>query len=270
MTTTSRARPAGKPAPRRLLRVGLLALALVAAAAAGCEPPKVRKPIEMAPIGTVPIVTRTSVEEGDGGTTTPNSGTPSPGKEAACQSAEFESLDEVLRTCDSPMPRSGDVPSGMRDKLELRVTASTPSITPGGRVDLTLTLKNKSNEPLPLYFTGAPQPVFEVEAVDTKGKRIDMPSGKPPKAPAVPTRESKAAKITLNPGGIARIKISWDAVKTKWAPDKVKSWEGRGYPRVPAGPLATGKYTLRVVVPLVGFFEKGEGDLPKVPVEVGS
>ena len=113
-------------------------LAFAALALVGCDPPiQQRKPIEMTPIGTVPVVTRTTEEPDGGTTTTPNSGTPNPAKEAACTSGEFEALEEVLKQCDSAMPRSGDVPTGMREKLELRVTAATPSTTPGGHVDLT-------------------------------------------------------------------------------------------------------------------------------------
>lgn len=262
--------PPRRPRPRKAAHATFVALALQAVVCAGCTPPKQRRPIEMAPIGTVPNVSRTADEPDGGTTTTPNSGTPSAAKEAACTGGDFETLDETLRGCDSTMPRAGDVPSGMRDKLEVRVTASTPSITPGGRVDLTLTLKNKSSEPLPLYFSGDPTPRFEVEALDAKGKRADLPAGKPPKSPAMPARDVKASRITLTPGGTARVKVPWDAVKTRWAPERVKGgWEGRGYPRVPSGPLGNGKYTLRVVLPLIGVFEKGELELPKVPMEVG-
>jgi len=253
-----------------LARTVAVALAAHGMAAAGCGPPQQRRPIEMTPIGTVPVLTRTAEEPDGGATTTPNSGTPSAAKEAACTDDDFESLEEALKQCESKMPRAGDVPSGMRDRLEVRVTSSTPTITPGGRADLTLVLKNKSNEPLPLYFTGDPTPRFEVEALDAKGKRVDLPPGKPPKTPTVPARDVKAARITLAPGGTARVKIPWDAVKTRWAPEKAKTWEGRGYPRVAAGPLAAGKYVLRLVIPLVGVFEKGELDVPKLPIEVGS
>ena len=246
----------------------LVALAALGAFATGCGGTQQRKPVEMAPIGTVPIATRTATEPAGGTTTTPNSGTPSPMKEAACAGDDFEALDEALKQCDTKMPRTTDVPTGMRDKLELRVTTATPSIAGGGRVDLTITFKNKSAEPLPLYFTGDPQPKFDVEAVDLKGHRVDLPAGKPPKTPALPTHEVKAARITLAPGGTARVKITWDAVKTRWAPEKVKTWDGRGYPRAPAGPLAAGKYTLRIVLPLVGVFEKGDFELPKVPLDV--
>lgn len=251
-------------------RTALVALATLGVITAGCAPAKQRKPVEMAPIGTVPVATRT-VEEPEGGTTTtPNSGTPSPMTESACASDDFADLDEALKQCESKMPRSGDVPTGMRDKLELRVTSGTPSISAGGRVDLTVTFKNKSNDPLPLYFTGDPSPKFDVEAVDSKGRRVDLPAGKPPKRPALPARDVKASRITLAPGGTARVKIAWDAVKTRWAPEKMKTWDGRGYPRAPAGSLPAGKYTLRIVLPLVGVFEKGELELPKVPIEVGS
>ena len=41
--------------------------------------------------------------------------------------------------------------------------------------------------------------------------------------------------------------LSWDAVKMKWAPDKLKGTPPeKGYPRVPAGPLPKGKYALKV------------------------
>lgn len=261
--------------PRRLraswlARLAAAALAAHGMVAAGCDPPTQRRPVEMAPIGTVPVLTRTA-DEPDGGTTTaPNSAGSLSAKEAACTSDDFESLEEALKLCESKMPRAGDVPSGMRERLEVRVTSGTPTITPGGRADVTLTLKNKSSEPLPLYFSGDPTPRFELEAVDAKGKRVDLPAGKPPKGPAAAARDVKAARITLGPNGIARVKIPWDAVKSRWAPEKLKTWEGRGYPRASAGPLAPGKYILRVVIPLVGVFEKGEFEVPKLPIEVGS
>ena len=259
----------------RLAHAGGIGLALgaIEAGAIGCGGPPKRRPVEMAPIGTVPVLTRTSEEPDGGATTTPNSGTPnvaSAAKEGACTSDDFESLEDALKQCESKMPRQGDVPSGMRDRLEVRVMSGTPTITPGGRADLMLTLKNKSSEPLPLYFTGDPTPRFEVEALDGKGKRVDLPPGKPPKSPAAPGRDVKASRITLAPGGTARVRIPWDAVKTRWAPEKAKTWEGRGAPRASAGPLAAGKYVLRVVIPLVGVFEKGELEVPKLPIEVDS
>lgn len=246
---------------------------LVACAAVGllplvaCTTPVQRKPIEMESIGTVKNVPKPPEDNSPGTTTSPNSGTASVQKEAACTMSEVENLEEALRACDVPMPKANDVPS-IKDKLEVKVTASTPSTTPGGRVDLVLTLRNKSDSPLPLYFTGDPNPHFDVEALDAKGRRADLPANKwpgYPKGQKPETRDVKASRITLDKNGSARVKISWDAVKTKWAPDKAKTWEGRGYPRTPAGPMPAGKYTLRVLVPLIG-----EVDPPKVSVDVGS
>ena len=160
--------PSRHPQARNLASGVAAALAMLGMVTSACDPPAHRKPVEMTPIGTVPSIVRTAEESDGGTTTTPNSGTPLP-KEVNCTADDFEALDEALKQCESKMPRGGDVPSGLRDKLEVRVTSATPSITPGGRVDLTLSLKNKSSEPLPLYFTGDPSPRFEVETLDTKG-----------------------------------------------------------------------------------------------------
>lgn len=252
----------------RALRPAGAALAVaLAASSAGCTKPPQHKPIEMEPMGTVENVPKPEVDDTPGTTTTPNSGTPNAAKEAACTMTEVENLEVALQSCDVSMPKMSDVPS-VKDRLELKVTASTPSTAPGGRVDLVLTLRNKTSEPLPLYFTGDPNPHFDVEALDAKGRRADLPAGKwpgYPKGQKPETREVKAARITLDKNGTARVKLAWDAVKTKWAPDKTKTWEGRGYPRTPAGPLSPGKYTLRVVVPLLGDVEP-----PKVTIDVGS
>jgi hypothetical protein len=261
MTIPSRRlRPRKHPHPPGAAAHAIIALGILMG---GCASPPQRKPIEMTAIGTVPVV------EPDGGTTTsPNSGTGASAKEAACTMAEIDSLEQVLRGCDSPMPKAGDVPGGLADKLELSVTSSTPSTTPGGRVDVTLTLKNKTNDSLPLYFSGDPKPRFEVEAFDGKGvHRVDLPLGKAPKTAYPPTRPVKASRITLMAGGSARIRVRWDAVKTRWAPEKVKTWEGRGPARTVLADLPYGKYMLRVAIPLI-LAEKGEMDLPKVGIDV--
>ncbi|MBX3207376.1 MAG: hypothetical protein KF764_20175 [Labilithrix sp.] len=232
----------------------------------GCPPPREPKKLEMEAIGTLDNVPTAPLDENDDGSgvTTPNSGTPSPGS-TTCSSNDFDNLEETLRLCEVPMPRPSEVPS-IKDKLDVKVTASTSTTTPGGRVDLQITLRNKSGDPLPLYFTGDPAPRFDLEAVDGKGRRVDLPSNKwpgYPKGMKPEAREAKAAKVTLDKNGTARVKLTWDAVKTKWAPERAKSWDGRGYPRMIAGPLGPGKYALRIVIPLIG-----DADAPKVPVEV--
>jgi len=241
---------------------------LMAVSIAGCSGLGPRQPVATESIGTVKNVPKPDEDTSPGSTTTPNSATPSAAKEAACTVTDAENLEETLRGCDAPMPKTGEA-TPVKDKLEMKVTASTPTTTPGGRVDLVLTLRNKTDNPLTLFFTGDPNPHFDVEALDAKGRRVDVPAGKfpgYPKGQKPEPKETKASRITLEKGGSARVHLAWDAVKTKWAPDKAQTWEGRGYPRAPAGPMPAGKYTLRIIVPLLGE----AGDPPRIPVTVGS
>jgi hypothetical protein len=218
----------------------------------------------MQPIGTWKDEPLKPIDEGgDAGVTAPNSGmTAAP---APCTVTETPSLEDALRSCEVSVPRAADVPS-IRDRLEVKVSTATPSTTPGGRVDVQVTLRNKGDAPLTLYFSGDPAPRFEIEALDTRGRRVDLPSAKWPgyaKGQKPEPRITKAARITLEKNGIAHARLTWDAVKTRWAPDRGRTWEGRGYPRTPAGPLPAGKYLLRVVVPILGDVE-----VPKVPIDV--
>ncbi len=235
------------------------ALSLAFAGFAACEPGLQHKTLEMQPIGTVrndPPPPPDAVS--------PSSGTLT--KSDACTGLDFDPLDKALEPCEVPMPKPSELPSGLKDKLDVKVTPSTPQISGGGRVDLTVVVHNKSNEPVVLFFSGDPTPRFDVEAFDARGKRVDIPSGKQPpwpKGAAPPVREVKASRVTLEKNGSARMKVSWDAMKMKWAPDLAKTWDGRGYPRVPSGPLPKGKYALRVVLPLIT-----DVDAPKVAIEV--
>jgi hypothetical protein len=260
------------PSRSRALRlrdvVSPVVLAIAAFACSACASPPARKPIDMTPIGTVPNVERRATEEDDASVTTPNSGTPGPRKASPCAGGDFAALDETLRNCEVPMPSSAELPSNLRDKLEITVVASTLAVVQGGHVDLTVTFRNKSNEPLPLYFSGNHAPHFEVEALDTKGRRADLPAGKSPAWPkgAGPSAllNEKAWRVTLAGGASGQIKISWDAVKTRWAPEKANEWERPGFPRAVAGSLSPGKYTLRIDVPLV----RGGLEAPKIAIRV--
>lgn len=248
--------------------------ATLAWSVAGCEPPPpARPPLAMEHIGTVPDVPRTvSEDDGNSEVTTPNSGTPKPAREASCKGGDFEALDDVLRQCEVPMPSPSDLPKGIGKKLDVRVGPANPSVPRGGKIDLKVTLKNLSDEPLTLYFSGDPTPRFDVEAMDTKGRRVDLPAGKPPPWPkgTGPQKSGtlKGARVTLDPGASGSVAISWRAVKNRWAPELASSWEGKGYPRTPGAPLARGKYTLRFALPLLGAFESGELELPKITINV--
>ena len=231
-----------------------------------CVPPHQPKKLEMEPIGTLKNIPTTALDDrGDSGVTSPNSGTAP--IDGACTSGAFDNVEVTLRQCEVPLPRASEVPS-LKEKLEVKVSTSASTASPGGRVEVTVTLRNRTAEPLPLYFTGDPLPKFDLETVDAKGRRADLPAAKWPGYPKgykPEARDAKASRITLEKNGTARVKLSWDAVKTRWAPDRARTWEGRGYPRVSGAALPPGKYSLRLVLPLLGAV-----DLPKTPIDVGS
>jgi len=161
--------------------------------------------------------------------------------------------------------------------LEVKVAASTTKVAPGSHVDIVVIYTNKGQLPLALDFMIDPVPRFTVEAYDAKGnKRVDLPRGEPPPPPKDATERLPSpqgtARIILSPFGIARVKIGWDATRTKWAPENYKGTPiEMGYPRKSAGPLPAGKYQLRVATPLVHVMEGTEHPFtgPKLDIEVG-
>jgi hypothetical protein len=165
----------------------------------------------------------------------------------------------------------------LKNKLEVVLSASPTTVEKGGKADLLVSFNNKSKDPLTLHFRIDPLPRFEVEVYDAKkNKRVDVPAGDPPPPPKgvspPPASEPRTARVTIAANGSARARIPWDAVKTKWAPDKVRGTPPeRGYPRVPAGPLPKGKYVVKVLTPLVGVFEGAEGEVsaPTTEIEIG-
>jgi hypothetical protein len=194
-------------------------------------------------------------------------------KKEDCTGFDIPNIEDVLMksACEVPLPRS--TPTDLKGKLEVKVVANPPKTTPGGHVDLLVTFTNKTKDPMPLTFQIDPMPRFETEAFDVKGNRVDFPKTQPPPLKAgVPARvpsEPRGAKLTLLPNGVAKFKLGWDAVKTKWAPEKVAGTPPeRGFPRAPAGPLPKGRYFVKVVTPLVGVFEGVEREMTAPRVEV--
>jgi hypothetical protein len=182
-------------------------------------------------------------------------------KKDPCVGFEME-LDKALMqsACEVPNPKPDAKPVDLKGKLAVSLTPSSPTVSPGGHADLTLTLANKSGSPLPLYFTLDPTPRFPTETYNKKKHRMDMPSSKPPPLPrGMAPREAtshETARVTLVPNGTAKLTVPWSAVKMRWAPKKLKGTPPEeGYPREPSGPLARGKYTVRVAMPLVLVFE---------------
>ena len=202
-----------------------------------------------------------------------------PKKGDDCVGFDIARLDDALlkSACEVPNATPDGVSAvDLKGKVEVSVASSPTTVAPGGKADLLVSFVNKTKEPIALSFRIDPTPRFEVEVYDKKDKRVDMPSGSPPPAPSgqsqPPPADPKVAKITIAPNGSARQTIPWEAVKTKWAPEKVRGTPAeRGFPRKPAGPLPKGKYTVKVVTPLVGVSEGPEHEIstPKVEIEIG-
>jgi hypothetical protein len=163
-----------------------------------------------------------------------------------------------------------------KDTLSVTATADSARVAPGGHADILVTFANKSTNPLTLDFTIDPTPRFDVETSSVKtNKRIDPPPSDPPKPPAdAPAKESvtpSTARITLAANGKATVHVGWDAVRTRWAPEKYKGTPlEMGYPRAPAGPLPKGKYSIRVDTPLTNIFEGVDKEVsgPHTVIEV--
>ena len=198
-------------------------------------------------------------------------------KKDECVGFDIGNVEDVLikSACEEKQAPDAIANVDMKGKLEVVATTSTPKVPGGGKVDIVVAFTNKSKDPLTLHFKIDPLPRFSVEAYDKKGKRVDAPAGSPPPPPkdakqASPT-DPKAAKLTIAPNGTARARLTWDAVKTKWAPEKFKGTPPeKGYPTKANGALPKGKYQLKVITPLVGVLEgiDKEVSAPKIDIEV--
>jgi hypothetical protein len=209
------------------------------------------------------------------------SGPPAPGsaddstgpKKDDCSVFDEPNLEGVLlkSACEAPSP-TGQPPDTSKT-LTVRVSITPNVLPPGGHGDVIVSYTNKSNAVLPLYFTIDPMPRFDIEAYNAKGNRVDMPKASPPPLPAgMAAREpgeAKIARIMLAPNGTARMPLGWDAVKTRWAPEKLKGTPPeKGYPRAPAGALPKGKYSIKVVTPLTYVFEGIDHEVSQPRVDV--
>jgi hypothetical protein len=199
-------------------------------------------------------------------------------KKDECVGFDVASLEDILSKapCEVPNQNPDSIsPVDTKGVIEVKVEASPTTTAPGGKVDLVVSIANKTKEPKTLSFRIDPTPRFDVEVLDKKGKRVDLPAGTPPDPPKghspPPPAEAKTAKLTIAAGGTARQRLQWEAVKMTWAPEKVRGTPvERGFPRKPAGPLPKGTYTVKVQTPLVGVQEGGEHEIsaPRVEIEV--
>ncbi len=247
---------------------------LLASGIAACGSPPVHKQLDMVPIGTYTppegsSTTSTTTDSDTGGTSTSSDPVVPAEKGSECTSARFDNLYLILTNPACQVDTRGDKPSDVKADLEVSVAAKTPEIVPGGRVDLVVQYKNKGQKPLQLHFLLDPSPRFDVDALDAKGRLVGVPKGKAPKAPK--PSQKNTARITLLPGGVAKMKVGWTVSNTRWATEQVKGEvpEG-GYPKAPTTPLPTGSYTLRLVTPLTLVVEGADRELsaPKVAMDV--
>ena len=165
----------------------------------------------MVPIGTGTPTDATSSQTPDSSdTTTPaaSDGAPQvpPEKGSECTGARFDNLYLILTNPSCQVDTRGDKPVDVKADLDVSVAAKTPEIVPGGRVDIVVSYKNKGQKPLQLHFVLDPSPRFDVDAFDTKGRPAGVPKGRVPKAPK-PSQKT-TARITLLPGGVAKMKIA--------------------------------------------------------------
>jgi hypothetical protein len=201
-------------------------------------------------------------------------------KAMSCGGANIADLAAVLAqaSCEVPNRKPDEPDVDVKDQLEIKVETDSPKVAPGASAKVTITFHNKGKKVLPLDFVVDPEPRFDFEVYTLKGSRVDKPAGDepllPPEVSNAAPPEKSMARVTLAPNGTATVTGSWSAVKYKWASkDKAKGASpGHGYPREPAGPIAKGKYVLRVITPLVGISEGVDHEIsqPRTQVEIGS
>ncbi len=207
------------------------------------------------------------------------SASPVPGEEkkekVSCTGTELELLSALIQSaCEVPNAKPDAKtlePKGL--EISVKPSQGEAKVAAGKSIEFVLTYKNKTANPFPLEFVLDPEPRFVVEAYDEKGtKRIDQPSGPPPKANVQERSTNQGTgRITLLPDGTASVKVHWTASRMRWAPEKLKgSIPGEGFPKAPAGPLAKGKYMLRVVSPIANLTDNEQQEItaPKVLIEV--
>lgn len=202
--------------------------------------------------------------------------TPEAKREKACTGFELDLGQALLQSaCEVPNAKPDDKPREVKGALDVKVVPSAASTTPGGKMDLTVVFTNKTARPMTLDFALDPTARFTVEVYDAKtNKRADLPPGAAPPPPKGAKRPDPStpstARVTLVAQGTGKLVVPWEAVRTKWAPDKYKGTPPEmGFPRVNAGPLGKGKYRLRVVTPLTGVFEGIDKEVSAPKVEVG-
>ena len=202
--------------------------------------------------------------------------TPQDKKDKVCVGLDLDLAQALMQAACEVTVDPNKKPADMKGRLEVKVVPLMTTVPSGKRTDLVVTFTNKMPSSIELDFLVDPLPRFLVEAYDTKtNKRVDMPAGNPPPPPKGAKRPDPAkpstARVTVAANGTAKMVVPWEAVRTKWAPEKFAGTPPEmGYPRASAGGLGKGKYRLRVVTPLTNVFEgiDKEVSAPKVEIAV--
>jgi hypothetical protein len=194
----------------------------------------------------------------------------------SCGGANIPDLLAIVgqTACEVPKATPDNEPTRDAKDLEIKVSIDAPKVPPGTKASVTVTFHNKGKTEMPLDFVADPEPRFDLELYTLKGKRADNPPGAEPALPGGGEAPEKAiSRVTLAPQGTAKLVLPWEANKYKWVPaEKAKgALPGQHYPREVAGPLPKGKYSLKVVMPLVGIAEGSDHEIsqPRLAVEVG-
>ncbi len=201
--------------------------------------------------------------------------TPTAPEPDPCTASKMD-LVSMLAKAKCALPEGSEQPPTLDSKaLDVRLGVQPASVVTGEKAELALWFINNGTAPLTLYFRVNPLPRFDVEVYDAKGKRIDPPAQDPPPPPknytAPPAPQDQIAKVTLLPGGKGWAAVPWEATKVRWAPEKLRgAAAGSGFPTTPAGPLPKGKYTVRVIPPILGLVEDADKPIsaPKMEIEV--
>lgn len=174
---------------------------------------------------------------------------PAPG-EPACRGADIDIL-AILhkRACDVPSPAGRASPSD----VAITVIPKSPTVRPGGRVDIDVRFTNRAARDIELHFQRAMMHQyddgFRVEVRNAAGTRLDEPTGN--RGCPMASLRPYWSRVVLVPGGSARATIPWQASRYAWAPvGAAVTIKSEGCPAAPSAPLAPGKYALTVVAPL--------------------
>jgi hypothetical protein len=156
----------------------------------------------MVPIGTTTDAIgpkRRGETDADGGVDDtaigPSRGAQDARDECIAQTVEELSLAFAKTDCDAVPEPSFE----LSPKLKLRVTPASSTVSSGGRVELRVVITNDGAEKTPIFFRLDPKPRFEIEASDSRGKRVDIPTGKGKRPPQSETAK-RIGRITLLPG----------------------------------------------------------------------